>query len=214
MNKPQVETIPYDTSSVTQLPGNESPRGATCVKLDQIDLQILIELQKNGRITNFDLSTRVGISPSPCHKRMRRLEKTGMVKGYRADIAWWRLFSNLTVYAFVSLRKHGLSDFQMFERHVRKHPQITACFSLSGTYSYLLRFDCRDLNGFVATSKELLAQIAGIERLDSHIVLSQIKDDPVPLAVRRESGAGQPAAASASRHGVLVSLHPNSAHVV
>lgn len=148
-------------------------------KVDRIDLKILVELQKSGRITNQDLSTLVGISPSPCHKRVRRLERLGLVKGYRAQIYWTKLYSNVTILAAVSLKNHGTHDFQTFERIVRRITEITSCFGLAGPYDYMLRFDCADLAAYEELSREMLAGEVQFSRYDSFVVLREIKNEPV-----------------------------------
>lgn len=147
-------------------------------KVDRIDLRILTELQKNGRITNFKLSSLVGISASPCHKRVRRLEKMGLISGYRAQIYWSRLYPNVTVFAAVSLKNHGSVDFQTFERRIKHHPEITNCFGLCGPYDYMLRFDCRDIAAYEVTSRELLDGDVSFSRFDSFVVLREIKNEP------------------------------------
>lgn len=148
-------------------------------KVDRIDIRILVELQKNGRITNQDLSALVGISPSPCHKRVRRLEKLGLVKGYRAQVYWTRLYSNVTILAAVSLKNHGTHDFQTFERTVRRITEITSCFGLCGPYDYMLRFDCTDLAAYEELSRNMLAGEVQFARYDSFVVLREIKNEPV-----------------------------------
>jgi len=147
-------------------------------KIDRIDLRILTELQKSGRITNYKLSELVGMSPSPCHKRVKRLEKLGLIKGYRAQVYWSRLYPSITVFALASLKNHGVSDFQLFERYIRNHPEITGCFGMCGSHDYLLRFDCRDLAAYEAITSDLLAGEVPLSRFDSYVVLREIKDEP------------------------------------
>jgi DNA-binding Lrp family transcriptional regulator len=147
-------------------------------KIDRIDLRILTELQKNGRITNFKLSSLVGISPSPCHKRVRRLEKMGLIIGYRAQVYWARLYPSVTIFAAVSLKNHGTADFQTFERCVKRYPEITNCFGLCGPYDYMLRFDCKDIVAYEAISRELLDGDVALSRFDSFVVLREIKNEP------------------------------------
>lgn len=162
-------------------------------KIDRIDLRILTELQKNGRITNFKLSSLVGISPSPCHKRMRRLEKMGLISGYRAQIYWARLYPSVTIFATVSLKNHGAADFQTFERRIRRHPEITHCFGLCGPYDYILRFDCADLIAYEAISRSLLDGDVALSRFDSYVVLREIKNEPALPTTWQETPAPEPA---------------------
>nr|WP_298100139.1 Lrp/AsnC family transcriptional regulator [uncultured Shinella sp.] len=164
-------------------------------KIDRIDLRILTELQKSGRITNFDLSSLVGISPSPCHKRVRRLEKMGLITGYRAEIYWARLYPSVTVFAAISLKNHGVNDFQTFNRRIRQHPEITHCFGLCGPYDYMLQFNCRDMAAYEAISRELLEGDVPLSRLDSFVVLKEIKNEPA-----------QPSLLQSTRHEDLLQM--------
>jgi DNA-binding Lrp family transcriptional regulator len=162
-----------------------SPEPANLMeKIDRIDLRILSELQKAGRITNYRLSELVGISASPCHKRVKRLERMGLISGYRARIAWARLYPNVRIFAFVTLKNHGASDFQIFERHIRSNPLVTGCFGLCGSYDNMLRFDCVDLIAYEAASSALLAGDVPLARFDSFVVLREIKDEqPAPAEI-------------------------------
>ncbi|EIM76978.1 putative transcriptional regulator [Nitratireductor aquibiodomus RA22] len=159
-------------------PINIQTPGAS-VKIDRIDLRILTELQKNGRITNFKLSSLVGISPSPCHKRVRRLEKMGLISGYAAHVAWTRLYPSVSIFASVSLKNHTAADFQLFERSIKRYPEITNCFGLCGPYDYILRFDCKDMVVYEAISRELLEGEVQLSRFDSYVVLREIKNEPI-----------------------------------
>src|ERR1700743_1100350 len=94
------------------------------VKLDRIDLRILRELQKDGRMTNVELAQRVGISAPPCLRRVRALEESGYIRGYHADAAADKLGFGITVYTLVSLTNHSETDLMNFAKLVDSWPQV------------------------------------------------------------------------------------------
>src|SRR5438128_884029 len=96
----------------------------TAPKLDRIDLKILAQLQQSGRITNVELADAVGLSPSPCLTRVKRLEQSGYITGYGAQINLKKLGEFLTVFTEVTLQDHRTTDFQRFESKVRNIDEI------------------------------------------------------------------------------------------
>ena len=103
-------------------------------KLDRIDFKILRVLSDNGRITKAALAEEVGLSPSPCWERLRRLEKSGLISGYRAKINLRKLPGAVTVFVTIELDSHAVARFQSFERTVRDHAEITGCWAIGGGY--------------------------------------------------------------------------------
>ena len=99
---------------------------ATAFKLDRIDLRILAQLQKNGRITNVDLADAVALSPSPCLIRVKRLEKAGYISGYGAHLRLEKLGDTLTVFTEITLNDHHREDFVRFETAIREVDEILA----------------------------------------------------------------------------------------
>lgn len=112
-------------------------------RLDRIDLKILTQLQQSGRITNVELADAVGLSPSPCLTRVKRLEKAGYITGYGAHINLHKLGEFLTVFTEVTLTEHRSGDFSRFETRIRKLDEIVECHLVSGGYDYLLKFVTR-----------------------------------------------------------------------
>ena len=109
------------------------------IKLDRLDLRILAQLQKNGRITNVDLADAVSLSPSPCLIRVKRLEQAGYISGYGAHLRLEKLGDTLTVFTEVTLSDHHREDFIRFETAIREVDEILECHLVSGGYDYLLR---------------------------------------------------------------------------
>jgi DNA-binding Lrp family transcriptional regulator len=124
--------------------------------LDQIDLRILERLQVDGRMTNQELAEAVGLSPSPCLNRVRRLEKAGVISGYQAHIELTKVCRHVDVIAAVTLRDHGLEDFEVFEEMVAGMRFVIECTKVSGTIDYLVRFICPDIAAYQMLSDELL----------------------------------------------------------
>lgn len=141
------------------------------LKLDRLDLRILAQLQKNGRMTNVDLADAVGLSPSPCLSRVRRLEQAGYIGGYSAQIRLDRLGDMLTVFTEVTLSDHRREDFARFENAVRQLDEIIECHLVSGGYDYLLKVITRGVNQYQALMESLLDQEIGIEKYFSFIVI-------------------------------------------
>lgn len=145
------------------------------VKLDRIDLKILARVQDHGRITNNHLAEQVGLSPSPCLQRLRRLEQQGVIGRYLGLIELARVCRHVTVIATVTLRNHGAEDFDSFEAIVRATPQVVECIKVSGTVDYILRFVCPDLESYHALSDQLLKAGPGVAQLSSHVMLAGTK---------------------------------------
>lgn len=140
-------------------------------KLDRIDLKILSELQKNGRITNVDLADAVGLSPSPCLLRVKRLEKAGYISGYSADVNLSKLGDVLMIFTEVTLSDHRRDDFSRFEASIRGIDEIIECHLVSGGYDYLLKFITQGVNHYQEIIESLLERNIGIEKYFSYIVI-------------------------------------------
>jgi DNA-binding Lrp family transcriptional regulator len=144
-------------------------------ELDRIDLKIIAKLQDSARITNQALAEAVGLSPSPCLARVRRLEAMGVIGPYRAVIDLDRICRTVTVFATVSLKSHDQEDFRAFERNVKGIPEVVQCFKVSGDFDYLLEFVCADIARYHQLSDDLLERGGGMVRLTSHVVLDETK---------------------------------------
>ncbi len=143
-------------------------------KLDRIDLRILSHLQKFGRVTNVELADAVGLSPSPCLVRVKRLEKAGYITGYGAQIQMQKLGSMQLIFTEVTLSDHRSSDFARFESHIRKIDEIVECHLVSGGYDYLLKFVARNVPHYQEIIERLLDAGIGIEKYFSYVVIKTI----------------------------------------
>lgn len=140
-------------------------------KLDKIDINILVHLQKDGQLTNVQLAQKVGLSPSPCLQRVKRLEQAGYITGYGARINLAKLTETITVFTEVTLSDHRRNDFVKFESSIRNVEELIECHLLSGGYDYLLRFVARSVNHYQEIIENLIDRNIGIEKYFSYIVL-------------------------------------------
>jgi DNA-binding Lrp family transcriptional regulator len=140
-------------------------------KLDRIDLNILAQLQRNGRMSNVDLADLVGLSPSPCLQRTKRLESAGYITGYSAQIDLVKLGDILMVFTEMTLSDHRRSDFARFEAAVASIDEIIECHLVSGGYDYLLKFVTRSVTHYQSVIEAMLDRGIGIEKYFSYIVI-------------------------------------------
>jgi DNA-binding Lrp family transcriptional regulator len=145
------------------------------VKLDRIDLKILQELQKDGRITNIDLAHKVGLSAPPCLRRVRALEREGFIRGYHADIAGEKMGVGITVFSMVSLARHSEADIAAFEKMVEGVSQIRQCFLLTGECDFLLKIVADDWGAFQKFMASFMAASNNIEHVKSMPVMRRSK---------------------------------------
>jgi len=143
--------------------------------LDEIDLRILSMLQQDGRITNQNLSDAVGLSPSPCLRRLRALEAKGVITGYVALIDPEKV--GLPVTAFVRVRLDRQDDRHLaeFEAAVTAFPEVMECYLMTGNRDYLLRVVTADLPSYENFIKTKLTRLDGIASIESSFALSQVK---------------------------------------
>lgn len=140
-------------------------------RLDRIDLKILAQLQKTGRITNIELADLVALSPSPCLTRVKRLEKAGYITGYGAQVNMRKLGEVLTVFTEVTLTEHRSGDFSRFEARIQKIDEIIECHLVSGGYDYLLKFATRGVVHYQEIIEGMLEGDYGIEKYFSYVVI-------------------------------------------
>ena len=143
-------SLPNETSSM-RLPSTEQPI------LDAIDRRILAELQTDGRMTNVELARRAGISAPPCLRRVRRLEETGLIRGYRADSDPQKLGWEITFFAIVGLDSQKEVMLAAFEQLVAGWPEVRECHMIRGGGDFLLRLVARD----TAHENELTQKLTG-----------------------------------------------------
>lgn len=151
-------------------------------RLDSIDLKILTVLQHEGRITKLALAEKVGLSPTPCWTRLKRLEKAGIITGYHARIALPKVSAVTLVWAEITLQSHRSDDFKRFESAIAPIPEIVECWAIGGGIDYLLKVIARDIDHYQDLIDQLLAAEIGIDRYFTYIVTKAVKHSPaLPL---------------------------------
>lgn len=149
------------------------------LELDRTDLRILAELQRDGRLSNQELADRVSLSPSPCLRRVRRLEEKGFIKKYVALIDAEKVGLGLLAYVNIRLNKYsGSSHAPMsdFARDVQLWPEVVECYAMSGDMDYLLRIQVADLAHFSRFAMDTLMRHPAVVDMRSFFALQQIKE--------------------------------------
>lgn len=150
--------------------------------MDRIDRHILAELQKDGRLSVTELAERVGLSLSPCHRRVRALEESGVLLGYRAKLDPIALGLTFSAMVFVTLREGDRNAVEAFETALVALPQIVDAQRLFGEPDYLLHVITHDLPAFQRLYDESLSSLPNVQRLTSTLVMKRVvQDRPLPV---------------------------------
>lgn len=150
------------------------------MKLDARDIAILRVLSTEGRIAKTALAARVGLSPTPCWERLRKLETAGLIEGYRADIALRKLGPFVTVFVAAELAEHTAARFRAFEAAMGRYDEIVACWALGGGFDYLLQIVTRDIDAYQRLIDELLDARIGLARYFTYVVTKPVKGPAPP----------------------------------
>ena len=145
------------------------------IDLDQIDLKILEELQNNGKSSNVELARKVGLSPSPCLGRVRKLEEAGFIDRYVALVNPEKLGATVSVFIQVTLERQTESVLEDFERTIETLPEVMECYLMSGESDYLLRVVVRDTNALRDFILDRLTRASGVANIRSSFALRQVK---------------------------------------
>ncbi|MDQ1021418.1 Lrp/AsnC family transcriptional regulator [Streptomyces afghaniensis] len=149
--------------------------------MDALDRKILTELQLDGRLTVTELAARVKLSVSPCHRRLRDLEREGAIRGYRAVVDPAAVGLNFEALVFVTLHWEDADTVSAFEEGVAGVPHVLQAQRLFGDPDYLLRVATTDLAAFQQLYDRQLARLPGVQRLNSTLVMKHVVDDrPLP----------------------------------
>lgn len=145
------------------------------MKLDRYDQHILEVLQEDGRINNQDLADRIGLSPSPCLRRVRALEESGLIEGYRAMLNAKKLGLSLMALIHISMDKHTPERFANFESEVTVLPEVLECLLITGQDAdYQLKVAVRDMDHYQSLLLNRLTRIEGVTGVHSSFVLRQV----------------------------------------
>ena len=143
--------------------------------LDLIDRKILAALQGEGRLTLLQLAERVGLSPSPCARRVRSLESCGVIKGYAAVIDQEQVGLSVSVFASIKLERQREEELDRFAKAVAQWPEVLDCYLMTGQRDFLMRIVVRDLEAYERFLKEKLTRLEGVASIESSFALGQVK---------------------------------------
>jgi Lrp/AsnC family leucine-responsive transcriptional regulator len=153
------------------------------MKLDRLDRSILARLQVEGRLSNQELAERVSLSPSPCLRRVRALERSGVIRQYVALLDPAKIGLAMIAYVSVKLEKKGKMPVEQFTRAVQGWSEVVSCYSMTGDVDYLMRIQVEDLDHFSRFIMDKLLKQPGVIDIRSNFVLERIKDTTaLPLA--------------------------------
>jgi Lrp/AsnC family transcriptional regulator len=146
------------------------------MKLDRLDLSILDALQKDATLSTTDLATRVGLSQSPCWRRINLLEQQGVIKRRVALLAREKLGLEVLVFVHVKLTSNGWQSLPKFKQQVVSFPEVIQCFVLMGDIDFILLVATRTIDDYNTFVQKKLAQVPGVQSIDSRIVLEETKN--------------------------------------
>ncbi len=144
--------------------------------LDQIDRGILRLLQKNAKLTNKEMAQELNLSVTPIYERIKRLERDGFIKAYRAELDRRQLGFKLQAFCNVSLQEHQTEYLRRFERDVRKLPEVLACYHIAGNFDYLLHVVVHDMEAYQTFVADRLAGLDHIRQVQSSFVMTEVKE--------------------------------------
>ena len=143
--------------------------------LDRIDIRILSELQNNGRLTITDLAERVGLSASPCLRRVKLLEERGIISGYVAVVDQNSVGLEVNVFASIRLERQREEELERFNYAVKQWPEVMECYLMTGTRDYLMRVVVGSLGEYERFIKDKLSRLDGVASIESSFALSRVK---------------------------------------
>ncbi|MBC5767998.1 Lrp/AsnC family transcriptional regulator [Ramlibacter albus] len=164
-------------------------------QLDRQDILLLSELQRDSRQTVQQLAAAAGLSSTPCWKRVKEMEGSGIIRGYTALVDREKVGLTLCVLAEVNLTRHKEDDVQQFERAVAACPQIVSCYSTTGQADYMIKVLLPDIKAYESFLHEVAFKLPGVTHVRSSVVLKEVKAEtrlpleaPAKPAVRRRKG--------------------------
>ncbi|MBL6449744.1 Lrp/AsnC family transcriptional regulator [Fulvivirga sp. 29W222] len=145
------------------------------LKLDQIDLRLLDLLQRDAKMKHKELAAELNLTVTPVYERIKRLERTGVIKKYVALLDGEKIGCELIAFCMVKLEKHSLPNLQVFEKKILNIPEILECFHLAGEYDYILKVVVKDMNAYQEFTVKKLSVIEGVAIIHSSFAMSVLK---------------------------------------
>ncbi|AHG42338.1 AsnC family transcriptional regulator [Pseudomonas syringae CC1557] len=143
--------------------------------LNSTDIRILTALQQDGRVTNQTLADQIGMSASPCWRRVKQLEEHRYIQGYKAVLDRRKIGLGVMVFIRVSIDRHSEAEARKFEQEVMQLEDVVACYSIGGDADFLLQVVARDLDSFADFAMTVVRRLPGIKEMQSMFVLKEIK---------------------------------------
>jgi len=145
-------------------------------ELSRLDIRILQELQKEGRITYAELARRVGLTTSPCMERVKRMEKQGVIRGYTALLDPGVLHSNLVVFVQIRMTRQSQDVFAAFKHAAVALEEVQECYLVSGNFDYLIKARVNDMDAYRKFLGETLLSLPGVQESTSYVVMEEVKE--------------------------------------
>lgn len=150
--------------------------------LDSRDKKILTILQQDAKLTNAELADKVGLSPTPCLRRVKRLEDAGYIRSYKVEVDRHKLDYLVMAFVQISLAKHVEGTLDVFEKLIHEHPNVINCYLTAGESDYLLQVLAKDLEDYARIARYELAAIQGVETLKTTFAIKNIVEN-APILV-------------------------------
>jgi Lrp/AsnC family leucine-responsive transcriptional regulator len=152
-----------------------NPAKSAKYELDEFDRRILKVLQEDGRVTIQSIADRVGLSASPCLRRIRRMEQAGVITAYSATVDQNAVGLPVSVFVSIKLERQRAAQLDRFAEAITAWPEIMECYLMTGQFDFLLRVVCADLSAYELFLREKLTQVDGVSSIESSFALGQIK---------------------------------------
>ncbi len=146
--------------------------------MDETDRRILRYLQRDGRVTNLDLSRAIHLSPAATLERVRKLEQSGVIRGYLARLDPDALQLGLLVFIQITLDRSDPGLFDEFSRVIKSIPQVSECYMVAGGFDYLIKARVRDMNAYRNFLGRTLTRLPGVRQTHTYTVMEEVKSDP------------------------------------
>ncbi len=143
--------------------------------MEAADTRILAALQADGRLTNQDLAERAGLSASPCWRRVKQMEETGVIAGYRAIVDRRKLGLGVLAFVRVKIDSHSETEARRFEDDIQRLDEVVACYSIAGTADFLLQVVAADLDAYADFAMNVIRRLPRIKEMETAIALKEVK---------------------------------------
>ena len=144
--------------------------------LDRTDRRILNELQEHGRLPIVELADRINLTKTPCAERVRRMERDGVIKGYRAELEPELLGAGFVIVVLVTLNQTSDNSLELFNEAVRRIPEVQICYMVAGNFDYLILARTSDITHYRNVLGDQLGRLPGVQQTHSYVVMEEITD--------------------------------------